>query len=281
MSTRHKWQLREFMAAVVLAVGCLFTMNTTAFSEDVGLLGPMKVSELSVPDTAVIIKDPTGKAPTENVYSFSIVSDFCQSRKYDNFDGSDCKNHSVRSQMHETLVDKSRPEVTQPKQAWYGWYMYFPKDFAYGKKQPNGGYTFFYWHGSPCPHVTIDNFDHQWLTLHVNDVIFDRKNHQKFQCVVRTSIYIQKISSMLGKWNRFEASIKWSKESDGNIQLYMNGKKVANYDGPNVIPFQNSRNSVQFGLYLHQAKDMATIAPTGMYFAAVKSAKDREGLKPN
>lgn len=121
--------------AIVLAV--FFPL--AAMAEGTGKFGSFVKDDLSAPGTVKKIADPTGSAPTSEVYWFSLPAGYCNSKKYDaGSTDSDCTWNSSRSQMRQTAK-------SQPKESWYGWYTYFPKDFAYGSRQTKGHYEFAYW----------------------------------------------------------------------------------------------------------------------------------------
>ena len=114
--------------------------------------------DLSAPKSVATVKDPTGGAPTAKVYSFKIPPAYCNDKPYDKGSkDSDCTWKSTRSQIRENVFATKKNGTAQPKQSWYGWYVFFPADFVYGSRQTKGNYEFAYWHNHQCPHLTFQN----------------------------------------------------------------------------------------------------------------------------
>lgn len=270
--------------AMLLVCGMFFLMcyGSIAAAQDRGNLGPLKVVHLSVPNSVKKIADPTGEAPTKKVYSFSIVGNYCNSSSYRaGFDKGDCTYQSVRSQMNEGPKNSAHDDAVQPAQSWYGWYSYFPNDFPFGDRQVQRGlYTFLYWHGGRCPHISISDLDHEFLSVHFNELKMIDAATDSYQCNPKVAKKIARIADLLGRWLKFEAYIKWSTGDDGVFQLYMDGKLVVSRKGANIIAASQDRNNLVFGLYLASTGDVTKIKPANMLYAGVKSAKTREGLFP-
>lgn len=260
-----------------LVAGALFVLLLVvgkASAEDTGSFGKFIREPLSPPKGAQVIDDPTGNAPTPKIYAFQIPSGYCNPTPY--FKGrpeNDCKFQSVRSQYFQS------PNARQPKESWYGWYMYFPKDFAYGLKQPQQAfYNFAYWHNRVCQHMTISHqpgFD-DTLELRLMQISTDGS------CLPRMRARVANFKDIVDKWTRFEVHVKWSAKEDGITTVFVNGNEAAKINGPNLIKKFEKVNYFKFGVYLCCTGDVNKIRPTGMYYAGVKRAKTREelALKP-
>ena len=98
---------------------------------------------------------------------YSIVSDpLDSSRKVELFSiktyqcaKGDCQNNSSRWEKTENVYDfLPKGQRGQPAQAWYSWEVYFEKDQAFGKEQPEGPIIMGQFKenkGLGCPHVAF------------------------------------------------------------------------------------------------------------------------------
>lgn len=92
--------------------------------------GQFAEKPINAPGSYDRARDPTGTAPERRVHLFSIDAGTCSARPYGN-GFNDCHFQSVRSQLFET-------NQVQPREAWYGWYMYLPPSFPLSNQQQGG-----------------------------------------------------------------------------------------------------------------------------------------------
>lgn len=229
-------------------------------------------TESNQPDSYSRITDPTGVAPTTKVYRFSISGNYCSSKKYKDGQSDDCKFQSVRSQLSEDVY--KRNVLVQPRQQWYGWYMYLPKDFPLNGSQPSGQYIFAEFHNGQCPHIAISNQpgENNTLFLVTNRALGGSK------CAQDTIIKVGNLEQMRGRWVRFEMYVDWSKD-DGKVELYIDGKATANFEGRTLTVGHERLNYFMFGIYLCCTASVSRVKDATLMFAGVKSAKARSGLK--
>ncbi len=257
-----------------LAALVLLQIVVPAHSQDTGDFDPLVTVDLSAPNSVKIIPDPTGSAPTDKVYSFTIPEGYCSNKRYGSGADSDCTWKSTRSSIRENVSATKKNGSVQPKQAWYGWSVYFPEDFKYGQKQTRGHYEFAYWHNGQCPHLTFFNL------AGLNDTVYlgTNKAEGNYECTPGSRLKVADFKNLVGKWNRFEVFVKWANDDDGEAKVYLDGKFVLHYKGPTLTAGYENKNYFVFGIYLCCTNDVASIKGTNALFAAVKRADTREGL---
>ncbi len=263
------WKLAAFAMTVLLA-----PVVHSALAEDNGF-DPLKFEELNAPNSAKIVPDPTGSAPTADVYSFRIPSGYCNPHRYDpSSPDNDCDQQSVRSQVWENVFATKKNANGQPKQSWYGFSVYFPVNFPYGPQQTKGLLSLFYFHNRQCAHVALQT------QAGVDDAIYVAMSNAagNHQCTPGPQLKVAEFKDLLGKWTRFELFIKWSNDKTGQVKVYVDGKFAAEFDGPTfTLGFENV-NYTKFGLYLCCTENVAQVKEASVFYAAVKRADTREGL---
>jgi Polysaccharide lyase len=260
----------------IVAVASFVALQTGALSaKDRGTFDPFVVDDLSAPKTARLIKDPTGSSPTPEVYSFSIPSGYCNPKRYDpSTPDSDCKYNSARSQIRENVFATKKYGKVQPSESWYGWDAYFPKEFPFGASQTRGHYEFAYWHNHQCPHLSFAHDAGTGTDLYLQTNV----QTGNYECAPGVKLPVSKFSDLLGKWSRFEVFVKWADNKGGKVEVFLGGKQVLNYDGPNLTKGLEDINYFKFGLYLCCTSDHKQIKATSVLFTNVKRAAKREQL---
>lgn len=257
------------VALFVLLVG------TAGQAQDFGTFDPLRPEETSVPGSVSIIDDPTGSAPTKKVFSFDIPTGACSDAPYQPGEPeTDCYFNSTRSQYKEFVWETKANGTAQPNEAWYGWSVYFPEDFPYGKLQTNGSAEFFYWHNGHCPHVNFTNSAGRQDTfnLTLNRYI------GKYECLPALSLPLMEFKDLLGKWNRFEVFVKWETDDSGEVRVYLDGRYLAKYKGATLVPEFKDLVYFKFGLYLCCTPGVDTIKPMRTFYSAIRRGEDRGDL---
>lgn len=228
--------------------------------------GSFRKDDLSAPQSVAKIKDPTGAAPTANVTAFTIPPGYCNPKPYEpGGTESDCTYNSTRAQM----VEGAR---SQPKEAWYGWWVYFPADFRFGSRQVKGHYEFAYWHNKQCPHLTFFSQGSDMLYLGTNRALGN------YDCAPGKPLAVARFSELLGRWTQFEVHVVWSSGAAGRAEVYLNGDLRTTLSGPTLTKGLENTNYFKYGIYLCCTADAAQIRGTSLLFAGVKRASSREGL---
>lgn len=259
---------------IVALIAAMVAALQPALAEDNGF-DPLKFEELNAPNSAKIIPDPTGGAPTADVYSFRIPSGYCNPHRYEpSSPASDCDQQSVRSQVWEDVFATKKNANGQPQQSWYTFAVYFPADFPYGPQQTKGLLSLFYFHNKQCAHVALQT------QAGVDDAIYVAMSNAvgNHECSPGPQLKVANFKDLLGKWTRFELFIKWAKDKSGQVKIYTDGKLVTEFDGPTFTAGFEAVNYTKFGLYLCCTENVAKVKEASIYYAAVKRADKREGL---
>ncbi len=205
-----------------------------------------------------IVKDPTGQAPTKDVEKFLVKSGDCGISPTWN----DCKTDRERSELSEKKHDNS-----EGQSYWYGWSIYFPKDFPviYPVKVALG--QFHQEKGSPL-----------WMfqmldTGYILEPVF-LDNDSQFPLLSE--------NELRGRWHKIEIAVLWSKKSDGYFKVWVNGIEKVQYRGPTK---EDEPVFFKYGLYrsflsrYQITKSQKNIPTQEIYFSNVKRASSREGLR--
>jgi Polysaccharide lyase len=222
--------------------------------------------------------NPDGTA--ELVESFYIDGTKCR--------GDDCNFGSVRSQLKTNIWDDGRPRsVTSPKQAWYSFEIYFPRDFPYGMNQARGSYHFTEFKESKrCPTQTfshVNGYNDNSLYLYLFSDATDKESRfygKSDDCYAYFEGGVGDMTALVGKWTRFEFFVHWSDKDDGKIEVYRNGRRVLSRNGQNCNKIENclERNIFYYGIYKPNNKDLKSVRPAKVYFRNVSMAQKREDL---
>ena len=219
-----------------------------------------------------IIEDPTGSSPIKLVEKFSPMKGDCGN--YKSFGGkmggqTDCNSDRLRL---EVALKKELRTGKKAKEYWYGYYFYVPNipgNFSDKLLQPY--ITQFYGFNKS------GGQDAGGYGPQVSASI----SHGKFYVA---GTYVIDKKNLKGKWHKVEFNIRWSKQYDGFVKVYINnelkvdrkGFKTAHHD---YVEFK-------YGSYSH--KDFGYIYPKGfqvpshtLYFAGFSISKDRSKLKVN
>lgn len=263
------------MPRLTLALAILLLTGAAVQSEDFGTFDPLLPEEISVNGSISVIDDPTGSAPTTKVFSFDIPAGVCSDTPYvKGKPESDCYFNSTRSQYWENVKATKAYGSAQPKEAWYGWAVYFPEDFPFGKLQVNGGAAFFYWHNGQCPHVEFGNPAGRQDTLNFST----NKALGNYECLPSLSLPILEFKDLLGKWNRFEVFVKWAADDSGEVRVYLDGRYLLHYQGTTLIPEYKDLAYFKYGLYLCCTPDVKTAKAQRALYSAIRRSNEREDL---
>lgn len=156
----------------------------------------------------------------------------------------DCNTDRERVEFSE-----KKPGIRLGKEMWVAWSVYLPRDFP-RVRAPNGWIATmlgqFHQKGNSGPELMFHLTDSEYI-LHLADphhLTNDPMNPHKE--LAWKPIYRR--SQMIGKWTRIMVNANWSRESDGFIRVWINGKQVFKYSGPTT---NDGRNPIYFkyGLY--------------------------------
>ena len=264
----------QILKRILAVFAIMFALTETAAPQDFGDFGSFGQVEMNAPGSMKYMADPTGSAPTKDVFSLHIKSGYCSKSKYGDGVSNDCKFNSTRTSMRETVAKTNKKAAVQPKSAWYGFAVYFPKGDPFGKKQTKGHQDFAYWHNGHCAHLSFRNFAGQEdpLSLGTNIALGG------YDCADGLGLKIASFSELEGHWSRFEVFVNWSTSDDGEAKVYLDGKYVVQYKGPTLTKGFEVPNYFVFGTYICCTSDVKNIKSHTVLYSAVKRAQSRDGL---
>ena len=245
--------------------------DINSFEFDFGNFAPWQENEGNVQGGYSHIKDPSGETDSL-VELFSLKPGQCAA--------GDCKHNSSRWEKVENVYQyPTNGTRGQPKEAWYSWEIYLPKDFAYGKSQAKGPILMGQFKenkGYGCPHVALW---HHTRGLDAYDLVIQQNldDPPPNDCKVVYARPLSRIKPMLGEWSKIELRVKWSLGNDGEIDAYFNSRQVIKYRGPTCYVDCNEFNNFRYGVYFANQREKETL-PVDVAYRNVKRAGSREQL---
>ncbi|MEM7547913.1 MAG: heparin lyase I family protein [Pseudomonadota bacterium] len=218
-----------------------------------GTFGPFVRSLNDTPHGYADVPAPTPMAPTAMVERFELRPGDCGSHR----GWSDCRTDRERSELSELGPRSRAGEV-----AWYGWWVHLPPD----------------WPDVWPAKTTIAQFHQEdshpvWMFLHKGGaLVIDN------QSTGRTTETVPIIApeALRGRWHRIEVFARWSRGSDGQFAVYVNGDLRFAHEGPTMTA---RKVYFRYGVYRSFVSRHDGPAPTQIaYFAAVRKARDRAAL---
>lgn len=260
--------MRIVMLTFATIVFCAM-VPSSAQAEDFGAL---VTTDLSAPGSVKRARNDMKTGPRGRVWKFSLPAGYCNPKRYEaGSDDSDCKYNSSRS----TRVEKAQSKARQPKEAWYGWWVYFPRDFPYGRAQTRGHYEFAYWHNRFCPHLSFASFSGSDTALYLET----NERVGGYDCRPTLKQKIVPFSELVGRWTRFEVHVVWSEGNDGFAEVYVNGELRTRHKGRTLTKNAGGANYFVHGIYLCCTQDVRSIRAASIVFGDVSRAATRSGLK--
>lgn len=257
------------LVAAIATVLCAAGLPSGGASKD---FGSFQTHDLSAPKSVKKVRNKSSSGPQQSIWQFNLPTGYCNPKRYQpGTDDSDCKYRSSRS----SRVEKGGSKNTQPEEAWYGWWVYFPADFPIGRRQTRGHYEFAYWHNRYCPHLTFasDAGTGNDLYLQTNARIGG------YDCKPTLKKKVASFSELLGKWTRFEVRVIWSEGNDGLAEVYLNGKLRARHSGRTLTMDVGRSNYFVYGVYLCCTQNVAAIKNATVVFGDVRRAASRDDLR--
>ena len=223
-----------------------------------GNFGPFRRSLNDIPADYQVIPDPTSTAPSKMIEKFLVKDGDCGKTATWN----DCEMDRERSELSEKERTNKEGSVI-----WYGWSLYFPKDYPqiYPTKVALGQFH-------------QDDSSPLWMFQQNDEGYFLEGNFLSPKKVYE----LVKDKNLREKWHKIEIEIKWSAKADGYLKLWVNGEPKVDYKGPTK---QSHEVYFKYGLYrsflnrYKSAKKVKSIPEQYVYYANVKRALSRQGLQ--
>lgn len=241
----------------------LFALSIQAESIQVALdrgdFGPFMRSLNKTTYGYEIIDDFTHSAPNKKIEKFEVRPGDCSWNK----DWNDCKEDRERSELSEQ--HKNTPAGSD---YWYGWSIYFPKDYpnVFPTKVALGQF-----HQANSHPIWM--FQNCRGGYHLDDHVSGLK--RQYTLVDE--------SNLRGQWHKIEVHARWKKDDSGVFQVWVNGVQKVNYHGPTM---DAKDVYFKYGVYrsflsryktAHKVKD---VPEQIVYYANVKRGRTREGIQP-
>jgi len=242
---------------LICMCGILFACATTI---DRGNFGPFMRSLNNKSYGYLAVPDSTGSAPTDMIEIFNVRPGDCSYNEGWN----DCQKDRERSELSE--INKS----TNPNnEYWYGWFIYFPKDYVnvYPTKVALGQ---FHQEGSH-PVWMFQNSDGGY---HLDNQV--KGYTERYYPLIKES-------ELRGRWHKIEIHVRWAKDDSGFMYIWVNGEKKVDFQGQTM---DASKVYFKYGLYrsflsrYKKSKNVDEVPAQKVYFANVKRSKSRNKLVP-
>lgn len=250
-------------AYFIIIIG-MVSLLSSCVALDKGSFGMMDRSLNTKSHGYKIVDDHTGSAPTAKIERFEVRPGDCSHGE--GGDWSDCANDRERSELKEPV---DRRGTKSGSEYWYGWSVYFPEDFVniYPTKLCAGQF-----HQSKG-HVI-------WITQVDNDGLFWDE-----QVNGSTAAYYKLIDEedLRGKWHTIKMYVKWSKNDDGIMKIWVNDELKFDHKGKNC---NDKYIYFKYGIYrsfMYRYKNMYSedeVPSQVLFYANVKRTKTEEDLRP-
>ncbi|MCF6172431.1 MAG: polysaccharide lyase [Campylobacteraceae bacterium] len=234
---------------VLLIAGCV--------TIDKGNFGPFKRSLNDKSYGYKISPDITKTAPTKMIEIFEVKPGDCSS----NNGWSDCANDRERSELSGSKDNYPGSEY------WYGWSIYFPKEYKniYPTKTALG--QFHQKHSHPV-----------WMFQNSSGGYYlDQQVHG------HTEMYYPLISKkdLREKWHKIEIHAKWATNNNGFFKVWVNGVQKVNYIGQTMTAAQVY---FKYGIYrsflsrYKNAHKVNKVPSQTVFYSNIKRADTRKYL---
>ena len=235
--------------------------------------GYWRVADASIEGNYAVVADP--EKPERMVQKFTLKEGDCG--KTINWD--DCQYNSGRYEFVEDI--RSYKPRGQAKEMWYRWEVRLDEGTRWGKQQPIGPIILGQFKQNPinCPliiykHQSGSN-DSDMQVMISADTGKDPPN----DCKSVATKTVGSIKDLIGIWVRVEMFIRWSDDSDGYLEVYLDGKRKMKYQGPTCFaPCTNIYR--KYGLYFANQRGGTPLSEINAYYRNVGRSLKRENL-PN
>ena len=182
----------------------------------------------------------------------TVTSDLSRSGKYAM--KSELKPGEIRSEV-------LGPSAPVRSERWYGFSIFLPKDFIINEKWE----ILAQWHGQPDFDIE-ENWRNPVIALYSSEgkwslkIRWDSKRNtwESGKVVYDGTAYLDFGLYEVDAWTDWVFHIKWSYELDGFLEIWKNGKKVLDRNGPNC--FNDAKGPYfKMGIYTGGVKSVRTV----------------------
>lgn len=184
----------------------------------------------------------------------------------------DCGDNRERVEFAE-----AKPSVRLGVEVWYAWSIFLPREFPKVSRH-SYYYTFGQIHqNSPSRIKLMFRFSGDGFLMNMKDPrrlggkpIVPAPNYR--------NVPIASDRAMRGRWNRVLLNAKWSVQSNGFIELWLNGRKIWSYDGPTTNA--EGRLYFKYGIYRGRTDRCDGPCPVATaYFKDVRQGRTRADVE--
>lgn len=266
---------------------CMAKERFGSFSYNAMESGPRKAfyeKDRNLPNSYSRVPEaPFGTDSSSPVHRFEIRPGECG--------GGDCSSRAMRSELAENNHRGTKFGRIQPKSAWYEWEVGFSDEFLAGPDQSGGGYYLLgQFHNSQCPHANlglwngrkagqnarINGSDSSYmLHLRVNRLV---PGHRHGDCQPEHLIPVVDLRQIQNQWTHIVMFIKWSPNEDGEIQVFVNGEQVVQFNGRTLIPELQGKNHFDFGVYLANTDNLRRVQRSTLYYRNIRRSRGKPSM---
>ena len=205
-------------------------------------------------------------------WKFTLQNGWCTS----DYKHSDCATDRQRSE----IMQKNYSRITS-KPFWYSVSIYVPHSYKSlgngfpGKKSPSSN----------------------WVQLHQTNahsyaILREKGSNEGINFDIMPNgdtvhrIYVGELNQFKGKWTDIKIHAKYSRNNDGFYVLYINNKKIGEYNGRTLSSLKRGDGTIRMDLGIYQSRiskrSNKTAFPTQiLYYDAVKVSHNLEDIGPN
>ncbi len=187
----------------------------------------------------------------------------------------DCETDRERSELSQ---QSNRQKVGETY--WYAWEIYFPIDYpsVYPAKTALG--QFHQANGKP-----MFMFQNQTHSVKGSKEVYSGGYHLDWHSNQKSKGFWQLINEdeLRGKWHRIEVHAKWSKQSDGFFDVWVDGVQKAAFNGQTI---EKEQVYFKYGVYrsyisrYKQAHNTEVMPTQVVYYRNVVRGESREDIQP-
>ena len=189
----------------------------------------------------------------------------------------DCQYNSGRYEFYEG-IRQFKPRG-QAKEMWYSWEVRLDEGTKWGKRQPIGPIILGQFKQNPinCPLIIYKHqsgFNDSNMQVMISA---DTGREPPNDCKTVATKTVGSIKDLIGNWVRMEMFIRWSDDSDGYLEVFLDGNKKMTYQGPTCFaPCTNIYR--KYGLYFANQRGGTPLSEINAYYKNVGRSLKRENL---
>ncbi len=218
-----------------------------------------------------LVSDPVVSDNTELVERFEVRAGDCGFQPNWN----DCDTDRERSELSQRTHRQNEGDTY-----WYAWEIYFPEDYpsVYPAKTALG--QFHQVNGKP-----VFMFQNQTHSVKGKNKAESGGYHLDWHAKGKTNAFWPLINEkdLRGQWHRIEVQAKWTKQSDGYFNVWVDGKQKVTFKGQTM---EKDQVYFKYGVYrsyisrYKEAHGEEKLPIQVVYYRNVMRGESREAIQP-